>query len=178
MKPRFREARQQAQAILAKFNIKEPPVDTYEIAKRLQIDVVDYPAPDDSLSGFVLRKDDKTGRPLIAVNEVHSEVRRRFTVAHELGHLFLHQLGSGLHVDQTLIAFRNHISETATDEREIEANQFAAELLMPTDWLKKEIQNAGVDLMNESLISNFAKRYNVSIPAMSIRLAKLGVISM
>jgi Zn-dependent peptidase ImmA (M78 family) len=60
--------------------------------------------------------------------------------------------------------------------REIEANHFAACLLMP----KKELMHELISLsregsINENAIENLAKRFDVSVQAMSVRLAVLGV---
>lgn len=61
------------------------------------------------------------GVPFILVNTTEPVVRQRFTLAHEFGH---HRLGHGDVLDQT-------ISWGATAPREIAANRFAAEFLVP-----------------------------------------------
>src|SRR3954470_4270018 len=73
----------------------------------------------------------KQGRYIIGINSSHPETRKRFTIAHEMGHLVLHQLDQ-VHVDkQFLVKLRDDISSQAIDPHEIEANAFAAALLMP-----------------------------------------------
>lgn len=108
---------------------------------------------------------------VIAVNSAQHENRQRFTIAHELGHFLLHR-GTKLHFDEDFrIDYRDATSSDATKREEIEANAFAAALLMPRrilmrDWLRlapddKEISDA---------IRTLAKRYRVSQKAMELRL--------
>ena len=81
--------------------------------------------------------------PIIGVNSHHHVNRRRFTVAHELGHLILHRkaLAGRVHVDRRFpVLMRDSAAASGLDPREIEANQFAAELLMPTPLLLAEIR--------------------------------------
>ncbi|PPK68120.1 XRE family transcriptional regulator [Actinokineospora auranticolor] len=59
--------------------------------------------------------------PVLLINSTIPVDRKRLTLAHELGHLVLH---NGL----------------ATDDPEREANQFAAELLMPAHVIKAELR--------------------------------------
>ena len=88
------------------------------------------------LSGMLHRDGE---RVVIGVNALHPEKRKRFTIAHELGHLMLHK-NEKLHVDSSsLVALRSELSSMAVDDHEIEANQFAAELLMPFEFLKRDI---------------------------------------
>jgi Zn-dependent peptidase ImmA (M78 family) len=69
-------------------------------------------------------------------------VRQRFTIGHELGHLTLHH-GHDLILERLVrLNFRDATSSTANDEEEIEANHFAAELLMPHDFLRAQPQHS------------------------------------
>ena len=89
--------RARAREVLAKHHVKKPPVPVEEIAKRMGIAVVGESA-DDELSGFLLRNR-KRGHSVIGVNDAHHPNRRRFTVAHELGHLLgLDDVGSAADV--------------------------------------------------------------------------------
>ena len=61
--------------------------------------------------------------------------RKRFTIAHELGHIFI-----GWHDDVTLCRTDNeYAAHNMLDIQEKEANVFASELLMPTEWVKKQL---------------------------------------
>jgi Zn-dependent peptidase ImmA (M78 family) len=91
--------------------------------------------------------------------------RRRFTVAHEIGHWLLHAQGA---VPRTVWCRITDGSEPG-DALEREANRFAAELLMPEAWVRDEAARSGAD--REAL----AQRFDVSEIAMGWRLFNLGL---
>ena len=74
---------------------------------------------------------------MIGVNDLHAPRRQRFTIAHEVGHLEMHK-GRPLVLDHVRMNMRDATSSTATDVEEIEANQFAAAILMPSDLVIRE----------------------------------------
>jgi Zn-dependent peptidase ImmA (M78 family) len=121
------------------------------------------------LSGFLYRD---AGNAIIGVNTHHASVRQRFTVAHELGHLLLHDHDQ-LHVDYK---FRSESSSEGSDPEEIEANLFAAELLMPASFLAEDLEGASIDLADGDLVYELAKKYGVSTQALTIRLVTLGYL--
>ena len=65
------------------------------------------------------------------------------------------------------------VAEQAVDFDEIEANGFAAELLMPTEVLERELQGTDLDYEDDELTRRLANRYEVSLQAMAIRLGNL-----
>ena len=84
----------------------------------------------------------KDGVPIIGVNSLHHPNRQRYTIAHELGHLELHRqlITSEVHVDKGFpVLMRDPKSATGTELHEIEANQFAAELLMPRTLIEQAL---------------------------------------
>jgi Zn-dependent peptidase ImmA (M78 family) len=83
-----------------------------------------------------------------------------------------------LHIDSAFpIAFRDALSETGTDVAEIEANQFAAALLMPDEILRRDVAALGSYVNVDEATSKLAQRYQVSVPAMSIRLSHLNLLA-
>lgn len=153
------------------------PVDVITLAKKMGM-IVKEGDFEDSLSGFAVKEN---GVKFIGVNKDHSPVRQRFTVAHEIGHLFLHSQDR-VNYDQgsSVVMLRDGHSSEGTDMKEIEANRFAAELLMPEDEVRNDISlQGGFDLMEEDkdkstkFVEKLAKKYNVSTQAMSIRLTTL-----
>ena len=61
-----------------------------------------------------------------------------------------------------------------TDIEEREANLFAMELLMPRAWLLADIEKmGGVDLEDDTAMTNLAKRYKVSVTVMALRIGSL-----
>jgi predicted transcriptional regulator len=96
-----------------------------------------------------------------------SPIRDRFTIAHELGHLFLHlPMVKKRDPDATMIATR-WVDETNQDQQraEWEANWFAAGFLMPAEEFL-EYKDHDVEYI--------ASRFNVSVQAAQIRLKLLG----
>lgn len=78
----------------------------------------------DKFDGITLVTD--SGQPIIFINDKLPNDRKRFTIAHELGHLVMHIPFSPLPSEQN---------------EEDEANQFASEFLMPYLDCRYELQN-------------------------------------
>jgi Zn-dependent peptidase ImmA (M78 family) len=151
----------------------ELPVDVEAVAAHLGAQIV-LEHLDRSVSGMLYRDDDHV---VIGVNSAHAERRRRFTVAHELGHLVLHK-GRPLVVDHVRVNFRDATSSTATDMEEIQANAFAAELLMPRGQVIAMARQAGkVDApgTDAAVVRDLADGFEVSEQAMDYRLINLGL---
>jgi len=107
------------------------------------------------------------GESVLWVNGTEAVVRRRFTLAHELGHVRCgHDHGLPVETYETL-------SGKSTDSREVQANAFAAQLLMPA---------AGVTEMVPSKptlehVVNVAARFGVSAIAALYRLNTLRLLT-
>jgi Zn-dependent peptidase ImmA (M78 family) len=159
--------------ILRECSVNEPPVDVESIAERRGL-LIDFQPLQSDLSGFLFHDEQHA---VIGVNSSHPKVRQRFTIAHELGHFLLHQ-NDPLHVDRAVQAkFRNDLSKQGTDPDEIEANLFAAELLMPRIMVAQDLhQNAVVDILDDHFFNELAQRYSVSTQALFLRLMNLGYI--
>lgn len=170
--------RERALGLLDQFSIKQAPVPVEELARRLGAKVVRQRAPDE-LSGFVLREPAK-GIVIIGVNATHHQNRQRFTIGHELGHFLLHE-GERLHVDKQWTGYqvklRSEESGAGTNVDEMEANLFAAELLMPPSFLAADVTKVVAKQRSaEKTIEELAKQYGVSQQALTVRLTSLGYI--
>lgn len=161
-----------AKAILTDLNMYELPVRIEEIAKRRGLTVLPYPL-ENEISGILVIKD--TGST-IGYNQHESRVRRRFTIAHELGHFELHQNESNVFVDKNFkVLFRGTSQDGDSNAQlEQEANVFAASILMPDDLVNEEVSKLEFDLGNEDSIKELAKRFEVSVTAMYYRMLNLG----
>jgi len=71
------------------------------------------------------------------------------------------------------INLRSPSSSRAEDVQEIEANAFAASLLMPQLFLQKDIASIELDFEDPSRILPLAQKYGVSVQAMTFRLLNL-----
>jgi Zn-dependent peptidase ImmA (M78 family) len=172
-----KKIRQIVKGILDEHSVISPPIDVTYIAKALNIELRIRDFAED-LSGFAYQKN---GEKVIGVNAREGRLRQRFTIAHELGHIFLDPRDD-LNVDKNFaLKYRNGVSSQGVDLKEMEANYFAAELLMPEDHLKEDInaynkQYGGVDFEDDELVKLLAGKYEVSMHAMSVRLASLHYI--
>lgn len=116
----------------------------------------------------------------IGYNSKDPLVRQRFTLAHEIGHYRLHKNESELFVDKDFLIkkFRNTNSTYSAQEylQEQQANAFAAALLMPEHLLKAELAKEDTYDYNEiDLIQLLAKKFQVSVAAMSFRISNLNL---
>lgn len=171
MARRPNRSEQAAIDLLGRCGIDSPPVDVKAIAGQLGVDVR-YEPFEGGLSGALYRGD--SGHAVLGVNNWHAPVRQRFTIAHELGHLQLHP--DELFVDGMLR--RDDESSLAIKSHEIEANAFAAELLMPRKLILAEITKllrASSAPEPKRLIEDLADIFEVSTQAMQYKLMNLGL---
>ena len=167
---------QKARQTLEDMNINGVPVPIETVARNLKARI-SYEPFDGDLSGVLYKENDDI---IIGVNSSHATTRQRFTIAHEVGHLILHELDV-LHIDKNFrLHYRNEVSSQAVDIHEIEANAFAAAILMPADTLKLKFTNLireGIDIDSGSdEISFLAREFQVSQQALLIRLSKRGIL--
>ena len=168
-----------AQELLESVGVTKPPVDVERIARRLGYNVVFKHLRGD-VSGTVICEEDES--ITIGINTFHPSVRQRFSIAHELGHATLHlaRLKEKPFVDPPMrVLFRDVVSSQGADPLEIQANQFAAALLMPQPFvaelgqaLVEQRPQIGVD----ELVNRLAHRFDVSTQAMRHRLVTFGVV--
>lgn len=165
-------ARHEARGIIRRFGITKPPVDVEDVVRRLGIQLITEPL-DDELSGMAVRS---SKHKLIIANSRHHLNRRRFTIAHECGHHVLHEsyLLEGVHVDKGILR-RDSLSSSGRDLKEVAANAFAAELLMPRNLISSIVPRDFDVLAEEEQqeLKEVAERFGVSTAALSIRLINL-----
>jgi Zn-dependent peptidase ImmA (M78 family) len=132
---------------------------------------------EDSVSGMLVIKDNQS---VIVVNSNHHTNRQRFTIAHELGHYFLHKNSANVFFDESLLFFRDERSAQGVKFQEIEANTFAAEFLMPEQAMRERISQEPLDALDDleqSALGRLATEFQVSCQALTIRLMRLGLIT-
>lgn len=135
MKPRTSFVRKAARDLLKQCNISEPPIDLRVVAEKLGLgyEEVDY-FPDD-VEALIVAMDDRT---VAVVNKNFPKNKRRFTLAHELCHHYLHKDRSVLEETTTIDSpSTSGHDPSAKDPFEVEAEIFAGELLIPLTILKK-----------------------------------------
>ncbi|MFD8569591.1 ImmA/IrrE family metallo-endopeptidase [Streptomyces sp. NPDC059639] len=172
-----RRAEQAAGRLLAEAGEASSPVDVERLAIHLGVVISRSAFKDGDVSGMLVRQDGQS--PVVGVNDAHSRNRQRFTIAHEFGHLLLHP-GREVVLDRPVrVNLRDKTSSTATDREEIEANAFAASLLMPADLVHMELQRlpAAVRQDPDHCTSALAAVFEVSDSAIGFRLINLGLVS-
>lgn len=131
----YKNARNKSWEVLIAYGINSLPVDLWKIAKHFNLCIHPYSKTNligllkEDVSqgdGFIVYLD---GKKEIFINDkIHNRNRRRFTVAHELGHGILSH-------DISQVHYRNSEIDSQTDAQEAEANVFARDILMPATVL-------------------------------------------
>lgn len=98
------------------------------------------------------------------------DTRIAFSIAHELGHLFLHMLDS----NNQVIPGMQRRRDLRSSKDELEANEFAAAFLMPEDEFIDCCYNHLIDDKNIN-ITEVARNFNVSVQAARVRGIVLGL---
>ena len=148
--------------IYEKYNISRVyPVPLLDIVKALGYEARYFIVKPDNinLAGATYYKEKK-----IFISPIEFGGRYNFTLAHELGHIILgHDKDNDREYDT-----RAEIIAPERKTKEYDANEFAAELLMPATKLK-EIWEEKQDII---LLASF---FNVSIMATNVRMSRLGM---
>jgi hypothetical protein len=142
------------------------PVDPFAIAAKHDLHIEKKPAGMPGVSGALIFAEPK---PIIIYStELENEGFERFSVAHELGHYFLPD-----HPDEILKAGGQHFSRAGFTEGsssiELEADHFAAGLLMPGGLVRSHLDQHRVGLEG---ICRLAEVARVSLTAAAIRAAE------
>jgi Zn-dependent peptidase ImmA (M78 family) len=158
-------ARRRAEALLREDGIDRLPVDPFAIANDRDIVVQAKADAEPGVSGMLLRHGNTFG--ILYATHIKSEGFRRFSVSHELGHYFLDG-----HVDQLLKdgVHASHAGFVTADPYELEADHFAAGLLMPEKPFKAAMSKLDGGL---TAIEELADKCITSRTATAIRFAEL-----
>lgn len=123
-------------------------------------------APWEGCEGALVRNPDDEREWGIFVKPKVRPERKRFTVAHEIGHFVLHRhQRPSFNCDKESV----HAGIDTLKEIEREADDFASNLLMPGDMLRDRIAGKRIDF---HLLGALAKEFGVSLESMCIRLVK------
>lgn len=164
-------AQAKAKELLAEIRHHGDAVDLERVLKHLGLKLREENFPKkDNVSGAIVKG---ANGAVVVVNAAHHPFRRRFTIAHECGHHVLH--GLEMHIDSA--KFRDERSATGEDRDEVEANAFAAELLMPEEAVRARVPSP-IQLVDQGLLVEHLanKVFKVSADAMTWRLMRLGLL--
>lgn len=135
------------------------PVDPMSIAEAMGISVQEQPLPADT-SGLIVKREHQDAE--IILSRTDPKLRKVFTCAHELGH-YVERTNRGSDKEFGFVDKRT----PANNVHEFYANEFAANLLMPASEVHRQARTLDPIRM--------ASYFNVSLPAMRVRLAKLDI---
>jgi len=122
--------------------------DVYNICKQLEIEIIEAPIKADAYLQCI------NGKSYIILKESLEDKRKKFTIAHELGHFFIpghSELMFGCDIKE--MDFKNDYAP-----REREANLFASELLMPSHIVREYFDGK----INYGIVSEIATMFDVS----------------
>lgn len=171
---RKREIRIKADSFRVKCKLgKYGIIDLFKECERLGYKLLRYPLGENADLGLTVKKDNDV---IIFTNTCSRLSREIFTLAHELGHVILHLEGDNSFIDDNVT-----INGRSTDEKEQEANYFAACLLMPADdvdrFIDLEIQDFHKNGLSAMDITRIMSEFNVSFDMALNRLESLAVIN-
>ena len=168
----FKRIDEKAKRLLQQSDALALPVDLNRVVECLGLSLNEKPL-ENEYSGFLAVKE-KT----IVVNLNHPRVRRRFTIAHEIGHYQLHRRSEDIPVFIDRAVYHRKESVAGVDHlMEMEANAYAAGLLMPEALLDEYLEDhPALDLEKPADIKTLAEEFEVSRPAMEFRLINLGFV--
>lgn len=169
-----KDIEKKALQLLEEYHATDVAIDIEFLVKKLNIDL-SFEELEDEISGFLFTKGNKQA---IVINKKHSENRKRFSIAHELGHSVLHDKNRELFLDSrnTVFFFRDKRSSSGINDLEIEANEFAAQILMPQRLIDQLIKKYNLDITDDTNVTVLAKKLKVSEQALIYRLVKLGYL--
>lgn len=160
--------RQKVDSILQETDLDVAPISIISIAKFYGFSVYEMDLGD-QVSGLIMVDEKKIkgydSSRIIVVNSKHSVGRRRFTIAHELGHYFLDDCPTKCYA---------HRDNGDYSPKERDANSFASMLLMPEDEIKRFAKHYFGD--DDEMSYYIAQKFNVSQSAAEVRLKKLELI--
>lgn len=155
-----------AEKVVKEQAITKLPVDPISLAQDLGIEVIAKPASTQGVSGILLRSGNTFG--IAYATHIDSIGFQRFSIAHELGHYFLPG-----HIDAVLSngdVHESYAGFASGNRYEMEADHFAATLLMPRNLFTEALRTAGEGL---EAIEKLAARCCTSLTATAIRYTRL-----
>lgn len=144
---------QKVSELIKNIGIGKPPIVTTDILDYLNLVAKLAQFENDNILGMLCNN-------TIFVNEKESNLSSRFIIAHEVAHYILENFNK----DTTDVVYsRDIFNDNASNEKE--ANIFAAELLIPTEFLKKDIKRIHSDFTKNGL--DFNKNMDLIIEALA-----------
>ena len=148
------------------WDLGDGPIDNLvSVVEQHGIIVTSYNTRTDDIDAFseLLLNNSRSTFLIAYSNNKTSAARIHFDIAHELGHICLHEWSDNI----------EDISKADFKTREQEANDFAATFLLPKDSFMADLQTNSLNLLG---FKHLKKKWKVSMSAMIRRSKELGVI--
>lgn len=160
---RIRDAQRCAKGLLHRFGVRAAGHIVIEaFAAKLGVEIIE--APLDGATAQLVRNG--SCAMIFVSDRETTEASRRFSIAHELGHLMLKHPS----LNPKELCAKHAAMVSLTRDYEAEANAFASELLMPAELVQRACEVSPVDL---EVPRRIARDYNVSILASARRFTEL-----
>ncbi len=154
--PRGKTPEETAQSLREHWSVPSGPIaNMISLLEEHHIAVIEFDFQTDKLDGFFVPLQKDIICIALNTNPCFSADRRRFSLAHELGHAVLHQ------------------DDFPDNEKEAEADAFAAEFLMPKATIKPELEPP----LTFTKLCDLKTKWRVSIASLVFRAKTLETIS-
>lgn len=153
-----------ASHLLDRLGIQGKP-DLTQVAQRIGLRIVEVDA--DAFDGSLVRALDGP-KGIVAVKQSIREIsRKRFTIAHEIGHYLI---PSHRNLENVCAGGMIESWQKGLNEPELEANEFAVELLLPTRYVNEPLRLNDPSLKT---IGRVASQFETSLTATTLRFVSL-----
>lgn len=153
-----------AEALLERLGVTDHP-DLYSVASRIGLAIQENETQ--GFEGALVRPIGGRIGIIVLSSSIRESGRKNFTLAHEIGHYVL----PGHDTEERICLTRDLESwSTKADTRELDANEFAAELLIPSGLLRRRVGSAEPGI---ALISEIAKEFSASLTATARRFVEV-----
>lgn len=161
---KFSKSELKAREVLVECGLEDPteiPLEEIVLSRRAFYEETPLDGKDGEIVSF-------NGRSIIHVNsKIPFESKKRFVAAHELGHYEMHRELHPIFSDTE----EDLMNWYKAGPQEIEANEFAAEFLMPSEVFHKECERR---IFGPEIIEHLSKRFKVSKTAAILKFVKRG----
>lgn len=154
------------------YQIRTPIEDMISVVEKIGGRICEENDFDNSYDGSIKKSGENSF--LIRISRNQNEQRKNFTIAHELGHLFLH-MGYRTNEEVWESQGEKEYRRFGTTEQEYQANEFAAALLMPVKEYKEVINELAEN--NRINMGKVANRFHASLSTAINRGRFLGIIA-
>lgn len=155
--PNYERAKKEAEKVLDENSYLTPPILAYKLCEIYNININFVIFNEDRISGMM-----NFSTNTIYINNQEHPKRGNFTIAHELGHYFLHRDYYLKNPDKYEVFYRKPVNSQENSAMEGEANTFAANLLVPKNILDKYHEIASIEsLSNLFAVSEDIIRYRL-----------------